>query len=182
MPPDDPLGRHGPKLDQFLGAQTGISPNIQPCPYAKKCTYGNKCKYVRNRGAEIIYSFRYYHPERLNGIHVSVTERLMKEKNLKKSLSATTSMQRVITERYRKFIPGPSMQFEAMKNAAIMSQPPPINGVPPNCLPNHNSVGRTQSLNAQLESHLVQQTNQENHLPHPMAPVRHYFVVQKASI
>lgn len=73
------------------------------------------------------------------------------------------------------------MQFEAMKNAAIMSQPPPINGIPLNCLPNHNSVGRTQSLNAQLESHLVQQTNQENHLPHPMAPVRYYFVVQKAS-
>ncbi|PAV80570.1 hypothetical protein WR25_19112 [Diploscapter pachys] len=148
MPPDDPLGRHGPKLDQFLGAQTGISPNIQPCPYAKKCTYGNKCKY--------------YHPERLNGIHVSVTERLMKEKSLKKSLSATTR---------------PSMQFEAMKNAAIMSQPPPINGIPLNCLPNHNSVGRTQSLNAQLESHLVQQTNQENHLPHPMAPPHHLQLV-----
>lgn len=43
MPPDDPLGRHGPKLDQFLTfAHTPL--NAQLCPYAKKCTYGNKCK------------------------------------------------------------------------------------------------------------------------------------------
>ncbi|CAL8406798.1 unnamed protein product [Arctogadus glacialis] len=51
MPPDDPLGRHGPSLDNFLRTRP-IMPEQkkQPCPYGKKCTYGHKCKY--------------YHPER----------------------------------------------------------------------------------------------------------------------
>ncbi|CAL8289166.1 unnamed protein product [Lota lota] len=51
MPPDDPLGRHGPSLDNFLRMRP-IMPEQkkQPCPYGKKCTYGHKCKY--------------YHPER----------------------------------------------------------------------------------------------------------------------
>ncbi|CAD6184549.1 unnamed protein product [Caenorhabditis auriculariae] len=70
MPPDDPLGRHGPKLDFFL-SKTQNFVGAQPCPYARKCTYGNKCKY--------------YHPERVNGGHMSVTERLLKENNHKKA-------------------------------------------------------------------------------------------------
>ncbi|KAL1021965.1 hypothetical protein UPYG_G00020540 [Umbra pygmaea] len=51
MPPDDPLGRHGPSLENFLRKRP-IMPEQkkQPCPYGKKCTYGHKCKY--------------YHPER----------------------------------------------------------------------------------------------------------------------
>ncbi len=49
MPPDDPLGRHGPKLDDFLKKGTIIQPKL--CPYRKKCTYGTKCKF--------------YHPERV---------------------------------------------------------------------------------------------------------------------
>ncbi|XP_077088339.1 putative ribonuclease ZC3H12C [Siphateles boraxobius] len=51
MPPDDPLGRHGPSLENFL-RKTPIIPEHkkQPCPYGKKCTYGHKCKF--------------YHPER----------------------------------------------------------------------------------------------------------------------
>nr|CTP81730.1 Bm2487 [Brugia malayi] len=65
MPPDDPLGRHGPKLTKFLTKGNRQSQS-QICPYARRCTYGNKCKY--------------YHPERPNGIRVSVTDRLMKEK------------------------------------------------------------------------------------------------------
>ncbi len=48
MPPDDPLGRHGPKLDEFLKKGTVVQPRL--CPYRKKCTYGQKCKF--------------YHPER----------------------------------------------------------------------------------------------------------------------
>ncbi|KAF7266647.1 hypothetical protein GWI33_020142 [Rhynchophorus ferrugineus] len=66
MPPDDPLGRTGPTLDNFLRAQTRkgevTGPPPQPCPYGKKCTYGNKCKY--------------HHPERGPLPHKSVTERL----------------------------------------------------------------------------------------------------------
>uniref|UniRef100_A0AAZ3RZ22 C3H1-type domain-containing protein n=1 Tax=Oncorhynchus tshawytscha TaxID=74940 RepID=A0AAZ3RZ22_ONCTS len=51
MPPDDPLGRHGPSLENFLRRRP-IMPEHkkQPCPYGKRCTYGHKCKY--------------YHPER----------------------------------------------------------------------------------------------------------------------
>lgn len=49
MPPDDPLGRRGPKLDVFLRKGTQVNPKL--CPYMKKCTYGSKCKY--------------YHPEKL---------------------------------------------------------------------------------------------------------------------
>ncbi|XP_019770319.2 endoribonuclease ZC3H12A isoform X1 [Dendroctonus ponderosae] len=67
MPPDDPLGRAGPTLDNFLRRQprkgdvSGTLPP-PPCPYGKKCTYGNKCKY--------------HHPERGPLPHKSVTERL----------------------------------------------------------------------------------------------------------
>lgn len=67
MPPDDPLGRAGPTLDNFLRAQprkgeVSGTPPPPPCPYGKKCTYGNKCKY--------------HHPERGPLPHKSVTERL----------------------------------------------------------------------------------------------------------
>ncbi|KAL1494071.1 hypothetical protein ABEB36_009727 [Hypothenemus hampei] len=67
MPPDDPLGRSGPTLDNFLKRQTrkgeiSGTPPPPPCPYGKKCTYGNKCKY--------------HHPERGPLPHKSVTERL----------------------------------------------------------------------------------------------------------
>lgn len=85
MPPDDPLGRHGPSLDQFLrkgpssylggsaalalpGTDVGGTPLPPACPYGKKCTYGNKCKY--------------YHPERGNLPQKSVTERLAEQARL----------------------------------------------------------------------------------------------------
>lgn len=42
-PPEDPLGRIGPSLHQFL--RKSRTPSAPPCPYAKKCTYGSKCKY-----------------------------------------------------------------------------------------------------------------------------------------
>lgn len=64
MPPDDPLGKTGPTLDQFLSkdlrdlvggskkvltdAQGGSSKPI--CPHLGNCTFGRKC--------------RYYHPDR----------------------------------------------------------------------------------------------------------------------
>ncbi|OQR71641.1 hypothetical protein BIW11_10878 [Tropilaelaps mercedesae] len=67
MPPDDPLGRQGPTLDQFLRKPSAVAQQTVPpiCPYAKKCTYGNKCKY--------------YHPERGNMPQKSITERLAEQ-------------------------------------------------------------------------------------------------------
>ncbi|CAG9529816.1 unnamed protein product, partial [Cercopithifilaria johnstoni] len=81
MPPDDPLGRHGPNLAQFLTKGNRQSQS-QVCPYARRCTYGNKCKY--------------YHPERPNGIHISVTDRLMKEKQRRQFHSTYISHQPVV--------------------------------------------------------------------------------------
>ncbi|BES87709.1 Zc3h12a-like Ribonuclease NYN domain [Nesidiocoris tenuis] len=61
MPPDDPLGRSGPTLDNFLKLRR--SEPLPPCPYGKKCTYGSKCKFQ--------------HPERGMMPHKTVTERLV---------------------------------------------------------------------------------------------------------
>ncbi|KAG7499863.1 ribonuclease ZC3H12A-like [Solea senegalensis] len=44
MPPDDPLGRHGPTLENFL-RKFPKTPKKHLCPYGKKCTYGIKCKF-----------------------------------------------------------------------------------------------------------------------------------------
>lgn len=67
MPPDDPLGRHGPSLENFLRKRP-TAPDHPPqiCPYGKKCTYGNKCKY--------------YHPERQGAAQKSISE-ILKEQN-----------------------------------------------------------------------------------------------------
>ncbi|XP_054250050.1 probable ribonuclease ZC3H12D, partial [Indicator indicator] len=63
MPPDDPLGRHGPTLSMFLSKKPVLpEPKWQPCPYGKKCTYGNKCKF--------------YHPERPHQAQLSVADEL----------------------------------------------------------------------------------------------------------
>ncbi len=57
MPPDDPLGRNGPTLDQLLSMDTQTpsqshrgrrlppASGQQPCPFAERCTFGRKCKY-----------------------------------------------------------------------------------------------------------------------------------------
>lgn len=41
MPPDDPAGRYGPNLNEFLLKGCG-----KACPYGRRCTYGNRCKYL----------------------------------------------------------------------------------------------------------------------------------------
>ncbi|CAK6964360.1 endoribonuclease ZC3H12A [Scomber scombrus] len=63
MPPDDPLGRHGPSLDNFLRKKPlPTEQKRQLCPYDKKCTYGIKCKF--------------YHPERANQSYLSLADEL----------------------------------------------------------------------------------------------------------
>ncbi|XP_012679312.2 probable ribonuclease ZC3H12D [Clupea harengus] len=63
MPPEDPLGRNGPPLENFLRKRPTVPENKQqPCPYGKKCTYGVKCKY--------------YHPERADQSQLSVADEL----------------------------------------------------------------------------------------------------------
>ncbi|XP_072769207.1 endoribonuclease ZC3H12A [Nerophis lumbriciformis] len=66
MPPDDPLGRHGPNLDNFLRRKPlPTEQKKQLCPYDKKCTYGVKCKF--------------YHPERANQSNQSLADELRKK-------------------------------------------------------------------------------------------------------
>uniref|UniRef100_A0A8C3PJS1 Zinc finger CCCH-type containing 12D n=1 Tax=Calidris pygmaea TaxID=425635 RepID=A0A8C3PJS1_9CHAR len=73
MPPDDPLGRHGPTLSNFLSKKPVLpEPKWQPCPYGKKCTYGNKCKF--------------YHPERPHQAQLSVADELRAKTGLPLSL------------------------------------------------------------------------------------------------
>ncbi|CAK9296212.1 unnamed protein product [Gordionus sp. m RMFG-2023] len=104
MPPDDPLGRNGPNIDDFLCnlTSTPLSPNLQQsqekkdivlpvCPYGPKCTYGSKCKFD--------------HPEKKSKSRKQVTEKqavqamkemekfLLKEKIGKKALCRTFSLQ-----------------------------------------------------------------------------------------
>ncbi|KAK5854800.1 hypothetical protein PBY51_004963 [Eleginops maclovinus] len=61
MPPDDPLGRYGPTLENFL-RRFPKTQKKQPCPYGKKCTYGIKCKF--------------HHPERSKQSNRSVADEL----------------------------------------------------------------------------------------------------------
>jgi hypothetical protein len=76
MPPDDPLGRHGPSLDNFLRMKPTMPDHLpQACPYGKKCTYGNKCKY--------------YHADRHNRQMKSISETLKeRDKRRKERLGA----------------------------------------------------------------------------------------------
>ncbi|XP_071992881.1 endoribonuclease ZC3H12A [Engystomops pustulosus] len=69
MPPDDPMGRKGPNLDDFLRKRP-IAPENKKvqCPYGKKCTYGMKCKF--------------YHPERINQTQRSVADELRENAKL----------------------------------------------------------------------------------------------------
>ncbi|XP_019368094.1 PREDICTED: endoribonuclease ZC3H12A [Gavialis gangeticus] len=80
MPPDDPLGRHGPSLDNFLRKKPVVPEHKkQQCPYGKKCTYGIKCKF--------------YHPERINQPQRSLADELRANAKLSptRSASSTTS-------------------------------------------------------------------------------------------
>ncbi|CAL8267262.1 unnamed protein product [Lota lota] len=77
MPPDDPLGRHGPSLDNFLRKRPVLPDHRQqPCPYGKKCTYGHKCKF--------------YHPERGSLPQRAVADEL--RASAKSSSSASKNM------------------------------------------------------------------------------------------
>ncbi|KAM7395011.1 hypothetical protein PAMA_006655 [Pampus argenteus] len=79
MPPDDPLGRNGPTIDDFLRKKPWTSQDKQQhCPYGKKCTYGVKCKF--------------YHPERANQSQLSVADELRAQRDRAK-VSPKSSLQ-----------------------------------------------------------------------------------------
>ncbi|XP_062385888.1 ribonuclease ZC3H12A [Sardina pilchardus] len=73
MVPDDPLGRRGPTLENFLRKTPRVIKR-NPCPYGKKCTYGIKCKFS--------------HPERPKQSNRTLADEL-REKAKKPASSAT---------------------------------------------------------------------------------------------
>ncbi|KFV85504.1 Ribonuclease ZC3H12A, partial [Struthio camelus australis] len=78
MPPDDPLGRHGPSLDNFLRKKPVVPEHKkQQCPYGKKCTYGIKCKF--------------YHPERINQPQRSLADELRANARLSPTRSTSAA-------------------------------------------------------------------------------------------
>ncbi|XP_051937504.1 probable ribonuclease ZC3H12C [Hippocampus zosterae] len=86
MPPDDPLGRHGPSLENFLRKRALVPEHRkQPCPYGKKCTYGHKCKF--------------YHPERGTQPQRSVADEL--RASAKMSSAASKGHKEETTARYQ---------------------------------------------------------------------------------
>ncbi|XP_056664692.1 probable ribonuclease ZC3H12B [Monodelphis domestica] len=95
MPPDDPLGRHGPSLENFLRKKPVIPEHKkQPCPYGKKCTYGHKCKY--------------YHPERANQPQRSVADEL----RISAKLSAIKTMSEGALAKGTTAAPAPASKSE----------------------------------------------------------------------
>ncbi|XP_034401806.1 ribonuclease ZC3H12A [Cyclopterus lumpus] len=76
MPPDDPLGRHGPTLENFL-RRFPKTAKKQPCPYGKKCTYGIKCKF--------------HHPERAKQSNRLVADELRENAKHPSQSSARSS-------------------------------------------------------------------------------------------
>ncbi|EYC28077.1 hypothetical protein Y032_0008g321 [Ancylostoma ceylanicum] len=132
MPPEDPLGRYGPRLQQFLSISSTPSTALL-CPYARKCTYGSKCKY--------------YHPERPNGVHVSVTDRLMREKNQKRALGMRSSMQLEASKMDHRGVGRTRSLNIDLRTSALQdsgpSSPRDFSYVAP--VPWHNAVGRIAS-------------------------------------
>ncbi|XP_062996176.1 endoribonuclease ZC3H12A [Elgaria multicarinata webbii] len=86
MPPDDPLGRHGPSLDNFLRKKPVVPEHKkQQCPYGKKCTYGIKCKF--------------YHPERLHQLQRSVADELRANARLSPTRCAAAAKEERMNQR-----------------------------------------------------------------------------------
>ncbi|XP_055982327.1 probable ribonuclease ZC3H12D [Sorex fumeus] len=80
MPPDDPLGRRGPTLSNFLSRKPKPpEPSWQHCPYGKKCTYGIKCKF--------------YHPERPQRAQLAVADELRAQTRAWRGAGATEEAQ-----------------------------------------------------------------------------------------
>ncbi|KAM9339012.1 uncharacterized protein ABDE67_016671 isoform 1-T2 [Symphorus nematophorus] len=117
MPPDDPLGRNGPTIDDFLRKKPWTSDNKQQhCPYGKKCTYGAKCKF--------------YHPERANQSQLSVADELRALRDRAKNISPKPSLQDTHCSpsvyqpelRYTSSTPPPPLSMDDLSHRASPSE------------------------------------------------------------
>ncbi|KAJ1113697.1 hypothetical protein NDU88_001939 [Pleurodeles waltl] len=108
MPPDDPLGRHGPSLDNFLRKKAIVPEHKkQPCPYGKKCTYGHKCKYYHpERGTQPMRSVA----DELRAMSRSTVAKAASEGGLVKSNSVPSSIKTESTSDLKR--PAPKRQSD----------------------------------------------------------------------
>lgn len=114
MPPEDPLGRRGPTLDNFLRKVPLNPPQPPPeCPYGRKCTYGNKCKF--------------HHPERGSQPHKLVTETLKEHAAQKMQERATKGSELAVRRgkskltRTKSLAPAESLPCERQNQSALPS-------------------------------------------------------------
>ncbi|KAM9840563.1 putative ribonuclease ZC3H12D [Aulostomus maculatus] len=121
MPPDDPLGRNGPTIDDFLRKKPKTVDNkLQHCPYGKKCTYGVKCKF--------------YHPERANQSQLAVADQLRALRDRAKTFLPKSSLHDI---NY-----GPTMYEPEL--GCSSSTPPPAS-IEENFIYKRDSSSRTES-------------------------------------
>lgn len=172
MPPDDPLGRSGPTLDNFLKIQPKRNDPAPPCPYGKKCTYGNKCKY--------------HHPERGSMPHKSVTERLVE--HAQKHWQARGSRDSSATQLKGKSLSVPlSVDDQTNKHGAVRKTPlartkSGVPGYPTNFFNFENDrVGKSKSVENILNERAPQQSSQsQNMYWRPInAPDWHYSQINQ---
>ncbi|KAI4877519.1 hypothetical protein NFI96_001715 [Prochilodus magdalenae] len=115
MPPDDPLGRHGPTLDNFL-RKTPRAPKRLPCPYGKKCTYGIKCKFS--------------HPERAKHSHRSLADELREKAKMatsphrQPSASNGTPLEEVMEQKLTLDLKGPLRKVHTSENVPVLKNGP----------------------------------------------------------
>uniref|UniRef100_A0A0N4Z789 C3H1-type domain-containing protein n=1 Tax=Parastrongyloides trichosuri TaxID=131310 RepID=A0A0N4Z789_PARTI len=126
MPPDDPLGKYGPTLDQFL-SKNYTPLNSQICPYYKKCTYGNKCKY--------------FHPEKQNESRTSVVDKLLNESQKQYSRNILTES---ISMGYNR------NHLKAVQRTSVTR----ASSLNPNFVPNCNNNNLHLNINRQLSTPL----------------------------
>lgn len=124
MPPDDPLGRHGPSLDNFLQKKP-VVPELrkQQCPYGKakwfrggggdcsvhSCPIGMACSlpiphsslFPSLAGKKCTYGIkcRFYHPERLHHLQRSVADELRANARLSPTRSAAAAKEEGLARR-----------------------------------------------------------------------------------
>lgn len=96
MPPDDPLGRHGPTLDEFL--LKGTPTHRRVCPYGRRCTYGNRCKFHHpergDKRVQVYQALKDMFPSQ-DALIVSVMKKYPQEKDAERLASRILDMLQV---------------------------------------------------------------------------------------
>ncbi|KAF3831996.1 hypothetical protein GH733_000808 [Mirounga leonina] len=128
MPPDDPLGRRGPTLSNFLSRKPKApEPSWQHCPYGKKCTYGIKCKF--------------YHPERPQLAPLAVADELRAQTRAWRAPGAR-NLPSARPPAHVAALEGSLSRLAFRDDPGLLGPPPPDAGLPPRpCRPDWVAPG-----------------------------------------